>query len=66
LHALLEVADPSRIMFGTDYPSARNVEKVMRDTVEAVRSFDGFDDALRQRIMAANAKAILPRFARLQ
>jgi 6-methylsalicylate decarboxylase len=66
LHALLEVADPSRILFGTDYPSARNVEKVMRDTVEAVRSFDGFDDTLRQKVMAANAQAIFPRFARLQ
>jgi len=38
----------------------------MRDTVEAVRSFDGFDDTLRQKVMAANAQAIFPRFARLQ
>jgi predicted TIM-barrel fold metal-dependent hydrolase len=66
LRALLEVADPSRIMFGTDYPSARNVEKVMRDTVTAVRTFDGFDDALRRKITAGNAQAILPRFAKLQ
>lgn len=66
LQALLEVADPSRIMFGTDYPSARNVEKVMRATVEAVRSFGGFDDALRQKVMAANAQALFPRFAFLQ
>jgi len=66
LRALLEVADPSRILFGTDYPSARNVEKVMADTVAAVRIFDGFDDALRRNVMAGNAQAILPRFARLQ
>jgi predicted TIM-barrel fold metal-dependent hydrolase len=66
LRALLEIADPSRIMFGTDYPSARNVEKVMRDTVDAVRSFEGFDDALRRKVMAGNAQAILPRFARLR
>ena len=66
LQALLEVADPSRIMFGTDYPSARNVEKVMRDTVKAVRSFEGFDNTLRQKVMAANAQALFPRFARLQ
>jgi 6-methylsalicylate decarboxylase len=65
LRALTEIADPSRILFGTDYPSARNVEKVMRDTVAAVRSFDGFDGALRQKVMSGNAQALLPRFAQL-
>lgn len=66
LHALLEVADPSRILFGTDYPSARNVEKVMRDTIAAIRSFEGFDDMFRRKVMAGNAQAIFLRFARLQ
>lgn len=65
LRALLEVADPTRILFGTDYPSARNVEKVMADTVAAVRTFDGFDDTLRRNVMAGNAQAILPRFAQM-
>ena len=65
LRALLEIADPSRILFGTDYPSARNVEKVMRDTIAAVRDFDGFDDALRHDVMAGNAQRLLPRFAHL-
>jgi len=63
--ALLEVADPSRILFGTDYPSARPAEKVMRDTVVAVRSFDGFDESLRKNIMSGNAQALLPRFAHM-
>ena len=63
--ALLEVADPSRILFGTDYPSARNVEKVMRDTIAAVKSFDGFDDMLRTKVMSGNAAALLPRFANI-
>lgn len=62
--ALLEVADPDRILFGTDYPSARPAEKVMRDTAAAVRTFDGFDETLRHKIMAGNAQALLPRFAR--
>ena len=66
LRALLEIADPSHILFGTDYPSARNVEKVMHNTISAVRSFDGFDDALRRKVMSGNAQAILPRFAILQ
>ena len=66
INALLEIADPSRILFGTDYPSARPAEKVMRDTVTAVRTFDGFDEALRHKIMAGNAQALLPRFANLK
>ncbi len=65
LNALLEIADPSRILFGTDYPSARPAEKVMRDTVAAVRSFEGFDEPLRAKIMSGNAQALLPRFAGL-
>ena len=56
LKALLEIADPSHILFGTDYPSARPAEKVMRDTVAAVRTFDGFDDKLRRKVMAGNAQ----------
>ncbi len=45
--ALLEIADPSRILFGTDYPFARNAEKVMTDTIAALARFDGFDATLR-------------------
>jgi predicted TIM-barrel fold metal-dependent hydrolase len=63
LRALLDIADPSRIMFGTDYPSARHVEKVMADTIANVKAFDGYDDTLRAKVMAGNAKALLPRFA---
>lgn len=63
LKALLEIADPSRILFGTDYPSARPAEKVMRDTVAAVETFDGIDDTLRAKLMSGNAQALLPRFA---
>lgn len=65
LRALLEVADPSRILFGTDYPSARPAEKVMRDTVAAVQAFDGYDETLRAKVMSGNARALLPRFAHL-
>ena len=63
--ALLDLADPARILFGTDYPSARPAEKVMKDTVKAVATFDGIDEALRERIEAGNAQALLPRFADL-
>ena len=61
--ALLEIADPSRILFGTDYPFARNAEKVMTDTIEAVARFDGFDATLKRKIALDNARALFPRFA---
>ena len=38
----------------------------MRDTVAAVKSFDGFDEPLRQKVMSGNAQALLPRFAKLK
>jgi predicted TIM-barrel fold metal-dependent hydrolase len=63
LRALLEVADPSRILFGTDYPFARNAEKVMTDTIKGLTSFDGFDAALRRKITHDNARVLFPRFA---
>jgi predicted TIM-barrel fold metal-dependent hydrolase len=63
--ALLDVADPSRIFFGTDYPFARNPEKVLKDTVRAVTRFDGFDDTLRRKLSFDNARALFPRFADL-
>ena len=59
--ALLEIADPSRILFGTDYPFARNAEKVMKDTIGALARFDGFDAALRRKIALDNARAPFPR-----
>jgi predicted TIM-barrel fold metal-dependent hydrolase len=62
--ALLEVADHSRILFGTDYPFARNAEKVMTDTITALASFDGFDAALRRKIAHDNARMLFPRFAK--
>ena len=61
--ALLEIADPSRILFGTDYPFARNAEKVMTDTIEALARFDGFDATLKRKIALDNARALFPRFA---
>jgi hypothetical protein len=38
----------------------------MRDTIAAIRSFEGFDDMFRRKVMAGNAQAIFLRFARLQ
>ena len=46
--------------------STKEVTLSLLDTVAAVRTFDGFDDKLRRKVMASNAQEILPRFAQLQ
>jgi len=66
LRALMDIADPSRIFFGTDYPFARRAEKVLKDTAAAVRGFEGFDETLRRKVAFDNARALFPRFADLQ
>jgi len=63
LRALMEMADPAHVMFGTDYPFARNPEAVVRDTIAGVNTFEGFDDSLRTSIDRDNALALFPRFA---
>ena len=65
LNALLDVADPTRILFGTDYPFARNAEKVMKDTIAAVAGFPGFDAPTRRNVTCENARALFARFAKL-
>jgi 6-methylsalicylate decarboxylase len=64
LSALLAVADPSRILFGSDYPFARNPEKVLKDTVDAIGSFAWADATLRSKVESGNARALFPRFAK--
>jgi 6-methylsalicylate decarboxylase len=64
LDALLDVADPDRILFGTDYPFARNAEKVMTDTIAAIAEFPGFDAPTRRKVACENARALFPRFTK--
>lgn len=60
LAALMQVADPSRVMFGTDFPFARNVG-VIEQSIAAVDDFAGFDDATRRKVERDNALALFPR-----
>jgi predicted TIM-barrel fold metal-dependent hydrolase len=62
LRALMEIADPSRVMFGTDFPFARNLG-VIEQSLDGIATFDGFDAALRRRVERDNALALFPRFA---
>ena len=60
LAALMQVADPSRVLFGTDFPFARNVG-VIEQSIQAVDSFSGFDAATRRKVERDNAVALFPR-----
>jgi hypothetical protein len=59
LRALLDIADPSRIFFGTDYPFARKAEKVLKDTIAGVENFAGFaDDAFGAKVVRERAGVV--------
>jgi predicted TIM-barrel fold metal-dependent hydrolase len=60
LAALMQVADTSRILFGTDYPFARN-EGVIEQSIAAVEAFHGFDAATRRKVERDNAVALFPK-----
>jgi predicted TIM-barrel fold metal-dependent hydrolase len=62
LAALMNFADPDKILFGTDYPFAIDRTNVIQDTIDAIDQFSGFDDALRQKIYRDNALELFPRF----
>jgi 6-methylsalicylate decarboxylase len=63
IKALMEIADPSRVMFGSDYPFSRHVNPVWdaEDTVRGFAAYDGWDAATRRAIAYDNALALFPR-----
>jgi predicted TIM-barrel fold metal-dependent hydrolase len=63
LRALSEIADPGRIVFGTDYPFALIGEKVVPNTIAGLRGYDGYDAAQLRRVERDNAVALFPRLA---
>jgi predicted TIM-barrel fold metal-dependent hydrolase len=65
LSALMKVADPSRILFGSDYPFSRHKNPVqdVRDLIAGFEAFDGFDAATRHGIERDNALKLLPRLS---
>jgi len=63
LRALSEVAEPGRILFGSDYPFALTREKVVYDTIAGIRGYDGYDAAMRAKVERDNALALFPRLA---
>jgi predicted TIM-barrel fold metal-dependent hydrolase len=61
LRALSEVAEPDRVLFGTDFPFALTGERIVHDTIAGVRGYAGYDAAMRQRVERGNALALFPR-----
>jgi predicted TIM-barrel fold metal-dependent hydrolase len=65
LRALMEVADPSRILFGSDFPFSRHRTPAqdVRTLIAGFETFDGWDAATRRGIERDNALKLLPRLA---
>ena len=61
--ALEDIADPKRVLFGSDYPFSQVGEKVIDDVLAGIESFDGYDATRRAMILRDNALALFPRFA---
>lgn len=66
LKCLMEVADPKRILFGSDFPFSRHRDPVqdVKSTIAGFEAFDGWDEATRRGIERDNALALFPRLAR--
>ena len=61
LAALLDLVDPSRILFGTDHPYVS--DDVVAAETAGLDRFAGLDDSSRRMIDRANAEALFPRLS---
>ncbi|NVM28519.1 MAG: amidohydrolase [Candidatus Helarchaeota archaeon] len=61
LRSLQELADPSHLLFGSDYPFFP--ESLLTIMLESVENFDGFDEQTRIDVERKNALALFPRFS---
>lgn len=66
LKCLMEIADPSRVVFGSDFPFSRhrNPAQDVATMIAAFEAFDGWDAATRRAIESSNALALFPRLAK--
>ena len=65
LKCLMEIADPSRVLFGSDFPFSRHRSPIqdLKDTIAGFEAFDGWDARTRRGVEHDNALALLPRLA---
>jgi len=66
LKALMEIADPAKLVFGSDFPFSRHRTPAQdtRDTIAGFEAFDGWDGATRRGIERENALRLFPRLAK--
>ena len=63
LNGLMAIADPDKVMFGTDYPFAVKPAKVLKETIAGIADYDGFDAALRRKIEWENPLRLFTKLA---
>ena len=65
LKCLMELADPGRVVFGSDFPFSRHRDPAqdVRSVISAFEAFDGWNNAVRHGIESDNALKLFPRFA---
>lgn len=65
LKCLMEIADSSRVMFGSDFPFSRHRTPAddVQSHIRAFEEFDGWDAATRRSIESDNALRLFPRLA---
>jgi predicted TIM-barrel fold metal-dependent hydrolase len=65
LKCLMEMADPSRLTFGSDYPFSRHRTPAqdVKTLIAGFEAFDGWDAATRRGIESGNALKLFPRLA---
>jgi len=65
LKCLMELADPMRVVFGSDFPFSRhrNPTDDLKSVLAAFDAFDGWDGSVRRGIESGNALKLFPRLA---
>ena len=65
LKCLMELADPGRVLFGSDFPFSRHRSPAqdVRAVIAAFEAFDGWNDDVRRGIESGNALQLFPRLA---
>jgi predicted TIM-barrel fold metal-dependent hydrolase len=61
----MELADPKRVLFGSDFPFSRhrNPADDVRSVIAAFEAFDGWRGSVRRGIEYENALSLFPRLA---
>jgi predicted TIM-barrel fold metal-dependent hydrolase len=66
LKCLLEIAEPSHILFGSDFPFSRHLTPVkdVESSIAAFEAFADWDASTRRGIESRNALSLFPRLAK--